>query len=380
MKRLGLGGLICWLGIFGAVFAQGRPVTVQMDCREGIGLIPSLWRGVRGEGAHIPEGVEIRTVCLWTEAVRSAWEPKRLGGVFAWSALDEVLVRLQGSEVVLPLPVMDVAKEQWIDLVRETVNHVGNRVKRFEIVDDTGSDLERYLQFYESGVWTVYGVDAKARVGGPGRDWKQGWVEALIGRCKTASLPLHFVSWSVMVEQAGDLRESIATVEEWVNQAGLTERPKLLVSQWQTTDTGGLALNLSALVEVLNSDVEAVCTKSWANDSGVTALQAMEALEGVRLPIHIDGRDSVVAGIASIEEPNLLAFFWAKQPGEPIPMTVLFTGLPRGFLVRVKHLQIRSGAWVTEPILEETLSVKEPVRVTFPLEAGVLRGIRLEVE
>ena len=120
--------------------------------------------------------------------------------------------------------------------------------------------------------------------------------------------------------------------------------------------------------------------KSWANDSGVTALQAMAALEGVRLPIHIDGRESAVAGLASIEEPNLLAFFWSKQPGEPIPMTVSFTGLPRGFQVRVKHLQIRSGEWVTEPIHEETLSVKEPVRVTFPLEAGVLRGIRLEVE
>jgi|GEM_PF-4258219 len=369
---------------FSLVSAQDRPAQVQIDCREGSGLLPSAWRGVvmaDGDGA---KSISVRTVCL-DGPVAHAWAMRRRGGDYDWRPLEIALAELKvrRAEAVLILPVSKFKDEHWKELVTATVNQVAGRDILLEFRAAPDTDLEHYLDYYEMGAWAAYQANMRVSVGGPGLDWRGEGVEALVRRCSERKIPLHVMTWVVNVKSVDDPARSVAAMAQLREQYDLETRPEGMITGWRV-DAGenvdALALGLSGLMSVMTSDVKAMCLADTTDQAGWAAVRALNPMKGVRLPMVIQAPDGGLTGLAHLEYNTILALFWHSRTDGATPATVTFSGLPWGDRMRIEQLELTPGMDEMGLVAVETQPFHEPAGVEVEIGGGVLTAVRVVIE
>ena len=382
LKKITLWMTLCFVIFnFSFAFAQDRPARVLLDCREGIGLFPNLWRGMTLQTGDVPEQMNLDTVCLGPEPVAHAWTMRRRGGSYDWGPLDRALAALTRAkvDVVLVLPVSLYEDVHWTELVVETVRHVGKQVSLFEFRAAPHADVEQYLDFYEAGVWAVHQLGMNVRVGGPGLDWTHDGLGAFIDRCATRKLPLHAVTWHVAVQGADDVRRSVDRVNQLTVQYPMGRMPSRLITGWDAKQ-GGFGVGMSALMGAMMTDVEAICLADTSDMAGWTALKGLNPLSGVRLPVVIQAPDGGVSGVAHLHHDTVLAVFWHGRQEGDTPITATFSGLLLGDRIRVEQLRLTGEEGYLKPIFSETRPFQEPLSVRFKLTGDAIMAVRLVVE
>ena len=367
-----------------AVYAQDRPAQVQIDCREGIGLLPSAWRGVtmsNGDGAR---AVDVRTVCL-DGPVAHAWAMWRRGGEYDWRPLEIALAELKvrRAEVVLVLPVPRFKDAHWVEIITAVVNQVSGRNVVFEFRASPDIDIEHYLEYYESGVWAAYQANMRVSVGGPGLDWQSEGAEALAKRCAERKIPLHIITWSVSVTSADDLGRSVVAMAQLRHRYDLETRPETMITGWRLdgeNNVDELALGLSGLMSIMASDVRAMCLADTTDLAGWAAMHALNPVKGVRVPMVIRAPDGGLSGVAHLEYDTVLALFWHERTHGATPATVTFSGLPLGDRVRIEQLELLAGSTEMGLVAVETRPLREPMTVETAVNGGTLTAVRLVIE
>jgi hypothetical protein len=283
-------------------------------------------------------------------------------------------------DVVLPLSVpgdaFDVAA--WPSLVHDTVRHTAGRVARFEIRAGDG-DVARYLEMYELAVWAAYRASREALVGGPGVIGPGAHVEALVRHCRERSVPLHFLSWQVRATDPVDLASSIAAARGYLDRYALKERPELLVSRWRADGEGDQVVaggTLSALSRVLGTELAAVCLEVPGNRAGVAALGALSRMGRVRLVASVEPEDSGIEIVASLDDDAIGVLLWGGDLEAPIRARLVLNGLPWGSSVRFERQDLEPGGSGGEPVAVETVPMRDPVEVSFPLVPGRIVSLR----
>ena len=359
----------------------GRPVTVRVDCREGIGLVPDFWRGVSDTEGALPDAAEWRTVCLSPEPVEKAWAGRLAGAGYRWSALEAALRALDASgvDVVLPLPAPEdgLAVEIWSDLVHDTVQRTAGRVSRFEIRAGKG-DVARYLENYELAVWAAYRANPEARVGGPGVMGRGTHVEALVRHCRKRSVPLHFLSWQVRAVGPAALAASITAARGYLDRYAFQERPQLLVTRWRAEGDGDAAVagnTLSSLSRVLGTELEAICLELPGNRAGIAALGALSRMGRLRLVASVEPEGCGVEVVASLDDA-IGVLLWGGDPAQPIRVRLVLNGLPWGSGIRFERHDLAPGGSEDAPAAVETVPMQDPVEVSFPLVPGRITSVR----
>jgi hypothetical protein len=366
-------GLVCSTEIR----AQDRPGHVYIDSREGIGLLPLMWRGVTLQTGDLPEHVSLRTVCLGPDPVAHAWQMRRRGGSYDWGPLDLALLQLKAErvDIVLVLPVSRYNDPHWTELVTETVRHVGTRASLYEFRAEPDAEWDHYLERYEAGVWAVRQLGSQARVGGPGLDWEREGVEAFVRRCEERKLPLHTVTWHASVEAVDDIRRSIDSMNRLISSYVPDRRPGAMITGWNATRCG-FGVAMSALMGAMMTDVEAICLADTSDSAGWTSMKGLNALSGVRLPVVIQAPDGGVSSVAHLDHDMVQAVFWHAREGGETPVTVTFGGLPWGDRIRIEQLRLTDEDDHLRPVFAET----RPTSVDFLLTGEGVTAIRLVVE
>jgi hypothetical protein len=378
------------VGIFASeADLSAQTVLVRVDCREGIGLIPALWRGVATDG-RLPEGVEVKTARLSPGLVQSAWDARLGGGALDWTDLDAVLdsAAARGADVILPLPVPsgDALEGLWPELVHDTAAHVSGRANQFEIWGGdevpAGGD-EHYLDYFERAVWAIYRANPDARVGGPGARWASRNVELLVWGCSERSLPLGFVSWRADSVGVDGLRRSVDAVQEVLGRHRLVERPRQVISAWSVGADSMVAApirSVQAILSVLDTDLAAVCLDVNADPEGLDVLRALQRLGLVRVVTVIDDNPWGLDGIVSLDGEDVIGLFWQTSQEEVVMAAVSFSGMSYGRRVRVLRYVVAGTLPADEPVDTQTLRVQEPLNVAVPVPKRALTIVRLEVE
>ena len=367
--------------LFGNVSAQDRPAQVQIDCREGIGLLPNMWRGMTLQTGDVPSDMTLRTVCLGPDPVAHAWAMRRRGGAFDWGPLDQALAELKSRrmDVVLVLPVSQYEDAHWIELVTETVRHVGRQAVLFEFRAAPEANLERYLEHYESAAWAIRQLGMDVSIGGPGVDWSGETVAAFIRRCAERKLPFHTVTWQASVTHSDDLQRSIETVNDLISQQAFDQLPSRLITGW-TVEAGGFGVGLTALMQVMTSDVEAICLADTSDVEGWGAMKGLNPISSVRLPVVVQAPDGGVTGVAHLDYDTVVAVFWHAREDGQTPMTTTFSGLPWGDRIRVEQMRLTPDTNDLKPVFSETRPFQEPFSVNFTLTGQAVTAVRLVVE
>jgi hypothetical protein len=389
VKNEKLKNIVLWMAFcfaliifnFSFVSAQDRPARVLLDCREGIGLFPNMWRGMTLQTGDRPEQLNLHTVCLGPEPVAHAWTMRRRGGSYDWGPLDRALAALKRhrADVVLVLPVPLYEDVHWTELVVETVRHVGRQVSLFEFRAAPETDFERYLGFYEAGVWAVHQLGMNVRVGGPGLDWTSENVTAFIQRCAIRKLPLHVVTWHVAVQEADDMRRSIDYINQQTSQYPVSRMPSRLITGWDAKKSD-FGQGMSALMRAMTTDVEAICLADTSDVAGWSALKGLAPLSGVRVPVVIQAPDGGVSGAAHLHHDTILAVFWHGREDGNTPITATFSGLLLGDRIRVEQLRLTGDQGHMKPVFSETRPFQEPLSVHFNLTGDAVTAVRLVVE
>jgi len=389
VKNEKLKNIVLWMAFcfgliifnFSLVSAQDRPARVLLDCREGIGLFPNMWRGMTLQTGEVPEQMNLHTVCLGPEPVAHAWTMRRRGGSYDWGPLDRALAALKRDRVnvVLVLPVSLYEDAHWTELVVETVRHVGRQVSLFEFRAAPNADFERYLDFYEAGVWAVHQLGMNVRVGGPGLDWTNENVAAFTQRCATRKLPLHAVTWHVAVQGADDMRRSIDHINKLTSQYPMHRMPSRFITGWNAKQSH-LGVGMSALMGAMTTDVEAICLADTSDVAGWSALKGLSPLSGVRVPVVIQAPDGGVSGVAHLHHDTVLAVFWHGRENGNTPITATFGGLLLGDRIRVEQLRLTGDQGHLKPVFSETRPFQEPLSVHFNLSGDAVTAVRLVVE
>lgn len=361
--------------------ARDRQAQVLLDCREGIGMLPNMWRGLTLQTGDLPEDMTLRTVCLGPEPVAQAWNMRRRGGEYDWQPLDEALTRLhqQGEDVVLVLPVPQYPDSHWEELIVETVRHVGDRVVLYEFRASRHTDLEHYLTYYENGVWAVHQLGFNVRMGGPGTDWTQENVEALIRRCSERNLPFHALTWHVAVKDDDAIRRSIDQANQWVRQYPLDRLPSRMITGWDAKESD-FRVGLSALMGAMNSDVQVIALADTNDVSGWMAMKGLNQVASIRLPVVIQAPDGGVSGVAHLDYDTVLAVFWHARAEGQTPISATFSGLPWGDQIRVEQLRLTEESGDLKPVFSETRPFLEPMSVNFVLTGDAITVVKLVVE
>jgi hypothetical protein len=341
-------------------------VEVRMDCREGIGLIPSVWSGGAISDGELPEGIHLRTVRLGPALVKKVWETKLAGGDYSWSVLDALLDTLKagGTDVLLAVPVPggEALVDLWPELVYDLASRTYERVSRFEIFrgeEPTGGN-ERYLEFYESAVWSIYRADRNAQIGGPGTVWPGQGPSALVAQCAELDLPLHFVSWHIEVKRISDLTDSVSDARNLLEQHQLGSRPELVISRWQAITPEGsdsVGLEFSVLRSIVDLDLDAACMDLTGSDGSVA--RAFDRLGRVRVGLELDENDRGLEAIGSLEGEDALALLWGARDSVQVDMT--FAGVAWGKEIRIR----RSGIFDEGSIEDFIIPMSDPARVSF---------------
>ena len=377
-------------------WCEDRAAVLRLDCREGAGLIPTLWQGLSGVRDGIPEGLELRAVRLDPAMVLSAWRPGPEAEADPWWALEAAVdsAYVRGVDVILPIPLPPEGEtgDDGSRLVFETVRRLASRVAYFEVTPGpvhTAEDTGRYLRFYESAVWAAYRAEPDAVVGGPGADWRSGTVEALAEWCRERSLPLRFVSWHAEVKVPADLAGSAAAAQAVLDRHPLSPRPALLITRWRAAPDSGVdatALSLSSLLPLLGMDVEVACFEPRGD---LSPLLALSELGRVRLAIGMDPgpvrTGPVVTGpvgiaaMASLGSEEVVALLWSPRGAEGEPARLSLTGLPWGRRVRVRRIEFQDRARTGSVVREEVLPMEEPLDVDVPAGGRNVRVVRIRV-
>lgn len=366
---------------FVQAFAQDRPARVLLDCREGIGLLPNMWRGVTLQTGDVPNDMTLRTVCLGPDPILHAWAMRRRGGAFDWEPLDRALAQLKArrTDVILVLPVSQYEDAHWIELVTETVRHVGRQATLFEFRAAPEANLERYLEYYESAAWAIRQLGMDVRIGGPGVNWSGETVAGLIRRSSERKLPFHAVTWHVSVTEANDLQRSIETVNQLTTQYPLAQLPSRFITGWDAK-SGGFGVGLTALMQVMTTEVEAICLADSSDAEGWTAMKGLNPISGVRLPVVVQAPDGGVTGIAHLDYDTVLAVFWHAREEGQTPITTTFSGLPWGDHIRVEQMRLTPETGEFKTVFSETRPFQEPFSVNFTLTGEAVTAVRLIVE
>lgn len=367
-------------------YGAEKPVSILMDCRKGIGLIPSVWRGLSVQDGMIPDGLGAKVARLGPEWTEKVWGPALLGGKADWVLLDATLnaLKAKGLKLILsmPMPSGKQEAEAWSELVFETARHSAGRVWAFEVsVGQSASPLEQLMPLFEFGVWAIYRAEPEARIGGMGFRWGDERAGEFILRCRKLDLPLRFVTWQLDAALPEDLERSVRTIQGEIDRQGFREKPGMLISKWRQNPTSKInpvVLTVSSVARALGTDLEVVCFD--AVDGGQRdALQAFEDLGGIRLPLQVEPIDAGVEGISTLEGEEVLAVFWHRRPIGELPISITVTGLPWGRRVRIQKRRI--GKDYEENLLEEAFQeMEEPLEVRLSLPAGCLTFVRLSVE
>lgn len=377
-----------WL--FGApgVGAQ-QAVDVRVDCREGIGLIPALWRGIATDG-RMPEGVEVKTVRLGPQLVQRAWDGKLSGEAFDWAALDAALdsATARGAEVILPLPVPPgtALEALWPELVHETAAHVAGRASQFEIWAGNGAPVggdEHYLDYFERALWAIYRANPGARVGGPGAEWTSRSLELLVWGCSERSLPLGFLSWRADSVAVTGLRASVDTVQHLLARHALPERPRQVIGAWSVRPDSLVVpsiRSIQAILSVLDTDLAAICLDVRTDPASLDVLRALQRLGLVRVVTAIDPNPHGLDGIVSLDGEDVIGLFWQTSGQEGVTAEVAFSGMAYGARARVRRYLISESIPADEAVETQVLRLQEPLRVVLPVVPDALTIVSVTVE
>ena len=358
---------------------EASRVEVSMDCREGIGLIPSVWRGGATTDGVLPVGLELKTVRLGPNIVRTVWATKLAGGDYSWSDLDSRLDTLAsaGINVILAVPVPggEALVDLWPELVYDLASRTYKKVGRFEIFQGeevTGN--ARYLEFYESAVWAIYRANARARIGGPGTMWPGETLSELISHCTELDLPLHFVSWGVRLNQISDLTDSMADARELLRENRLSSRPGLVISRWQAMPLDGSdpdGLTLSALREIVDMDLDAACMNFSGSDE--TAVRMFARMGRVRVELTVDPNTHGLRGMGSLAGEGAMALMWGTRDSVQVDMS--FVGIAWGREIRIR----RFGTVSSAPLENVVIPMADPARASFILRKDEVSLVWLQV-
>ena len=307
------------------------------------------------------------------------------GGEYDWRPLEIALAELKVRriEAVLVLPVSKFKDEHWKELVTATVNQVGGRDVLLEFRAAPDTDLEHYLDYYETGAWAAYQANMRVSVGGPGLNWRGEGAEALVRRCSERKIPLHVMTWAVDVMAVDDPARSVAAMAQLRARYKLETRPEGMITGWRLNagDTvDALALALSGLMSVMTSDVKAMCLADTTDAAGWAAMRALNPMKGVRLPMVIQAPDGGLTGLAHLEYNTILALFWHARTDGATPATVTFSGLPWGDRIRLEQLELRAGMDEMGLVAVETRPFHEPVGVDIEVNGGSLTAVRVVIE
>lgn len=152
--------------------AEARTISVDVDSRKGVGLIPAFWRGVAPSGTDDIARDRVTWERIDPALIRASWRERIGGGGPGWHALNQAIdsAKREGRRVILTLPVAGAPDDEdaWRRRITDTVRRTFERVDRYEISADGVEDTGRFLRYYESGAWAAYQGHHKAEIGGPG--------------------------------------------------------------------------------------------------------------------------------------------------------------------------------------------------------------------
>ncbi len=277
----------------------GAAVAIRVDAGQDVGPVARPWRpiigsehlamllrgpgpGGRDVGGELADAFRIVRRELGVQAVRAhavlhdalaVYRETGAGPVHEFSKIDQVMDRLleTGLRPIVELSYMprDLAAEpektvfdygaiisrprdfeRWTALVRDLVAHVADRYGReevrrwaFEVWNEpnlcvfwAGAESD-YLRLYDASARAVKSVDPGFRVGGPATA-AAGWIDDLLEHCRTADVPLDFISTHTYGLPPLDLRPIAA-------RFGRPDMP-LWWTEWGVSPRDGAAINDSA--------------------------------------------------------------------------------------------------------------------------------------
>jgi len=356
------------VALFCPAVTAAREISVLVESRKGIGLIPSFWCGVIYDGGEIPD-IGVVWARIDPSLVVRAWREKIGGGGPGWIALDAAIDKAKstGARVLLSIPTTAAPKSEatWRARVEDTVRRTHKRVDRFEILGDPSVEEDRYLQLYELGIWAAYQGYHKVQAGGPGVDWRSGLQTKLIQRAKESGLPLHFVSWSVEAETEGEVETSYSIVESALDRAGLKDRPSAIISSWKMTDSPtASAVTLSLLQSLSKANLDAAFADLKAMSWGETAMKTFNRLGQVEIPILFDPDDEL-HGVATLQGDDVRILLWADRTASA---TISVSGMRWGRTYDYSRSIV--GLKRTQVVGSRDLRAEDPMEITVSVTAG----------
>ncbi len=357
-----------------------------MDCRKGIGLMPSLWRGLSTRKGVIPEGLDAKVVRLDPVFTEGVWRPASDGGQADWNLLDATLdaLKAKGLDIILsiPIPSGERTSEAWSERVFQTVRRSAGRVWAFEIsAGEFAGGLDQAVQFFESGFWTVYRADPRSLIGGLGLQWGDESTGRFISHCQNLNLPIRFVTWEVEAVSPEDLDRSVQAVQAHLDRHAFNKRPGILISSWRSgpaAEVDPAVLAVSSVVRSWGTDLEVVCFDAEKGGEWADALNVFGNLGDVRLPLQVEPTDAGVEGISTLRGEEIVSIFWHRRPSGEYPVSLTVTGLPWGNRVKIQRHRIGKNP---KKVQEETFqAMTEPLDVALSLPAGSPILLRLTVQ
>tara|TARA_Y100000588_G_scaffold364609_1_gene428505 strand:- start:208 stop:1380 length:1173 start_codon:yes stop_codon:yes gene_type:complete len=375
-------GLILTAGL--CVEVSARTVSIEVDSRKGVGLIPAFWRGVAPSG---PDDIS-RDRVTWERIdptlVVASWQERIGGGGPGWFTLNKAIdrARAEGRRVILTIPVAAAPNEDdvWRKRVSDTVKRTFELVDRYELSADGVEDIGRFLRYYESGAWAAYQGHHKAVIGGPGADWKRDLIHPFIRHCVERSLPLGFVSWHVAVTNVADPLDAYHRVESAIDAVAPSSRPEALVSKWGLADGAAdpVYLTCGALRYLLGTELAAACIDPGTSPWGAPAFKAFNELGSVQIPMTVSHEG--VGGVASMEGDAVLLLLWRKHDTGPIEANLSLSGMRWGRAYDYERVMIQTGKAPPRAIEKQSLRAVDPLELTFPIPAGRATLIRIVPE
>lgn len=348
--------------------AEARDVEVLVESRKGIGLIPSFWRGVVSGGTS-PADFAPNWVRIDSRLVEAAWREKVGGGGPGWVALDAAIdaAVARGARAIVTIPVSaaPAREEDWRARVEDTVRRTHPRVDRYEFASDASIPPERFLNYYESGVWAAYQGYHRAVVGGPGVDLGQGLLEALTQRCRERDLPLHFVSWAVRVDTGAEAESTFRRVERLLDRAGLKTRPEAVVSTWTMAESADpAAATFAFLHSITKLNLHAAAADLTRLPWGEPALRTFDRLGQVEIPMLFEPEGDL-GGVATLDGDDVRILLWA---GRATRANIAVSGMRWGRTY--DYVRSVVGARRTQVVDSRELRAEDPVKISVAVSPG----------
>ena len=378
--------LICLFAAFIALLAvaEARTISVDVDSRKGVGLIPAFWRGVAPSGADDIAWDRVAWERVDPALIRASWRERIGGGGPGWHALNQAIdsAKREGRRVILTLPVAGSPDDEdaWRRRITDTVRRTFERVDRYEISADGVEDIGRFLRYYESGAWAAYQGHHKAEIGGPGGDWTRELIRPFIRLCVERSLPLSFVSWHVAVRDVTDPLDAYHRVESAIDAVAPSQRPEALVSRWGLAE--GVAdpvyLTCGALRHLLGTELIAACIDPSTSPWAAPAFRAFGELGSVQIPMTLS--DEGVDGVATMEGDAVMLLLWRRHDTGPIEADLSVSGMRWGRAYDYERVMIQAGEEALRVVEQKSLRAVDPLELAFPIPAGRATLIRIVPE